>query len=436
MRYGWDKIKLVTDNLKLWDNLQVLWFDTCGFALIWKWNNEYWTYWDPLNSSETPCWSDWNCPNCQPKVTNIKNLPWWPEPCSDWDAFLMLTKTGNLKTICESNLNDKNDRVRISWWDETPWYLKKKLIVCDDDWPITLEEVTSGWVQALCIWFDPEKTQQKLVNLADWPNRYPTTQWVLIWTHTWWDWAEPNSECSTSRYQYLAYDTKTKAMKMICDKVTSLASWTFQWWSVKVNTQDWTKLRLTNRSTTSSPYVWWSHIYKSTDDIKLADSSSEYLFEITTPWVYTITANCTILNRTEAGIQAIRWWMFVLEWANSTPYEIWDAKFDSRKYTKYVDDHPDQTIWWETNLDLSIMSFNTVYIQAFPDASAEHPVKIWFAVSVDTNLYDARMSQSQRAELAEDKVEIEFTDWTAARWPKTVVSCVRNWDVPSSFKER
>lgn len=440
MRYGWDKIKLVTDDLKLWDNLQVLWFDTCGFALIWKWNNEYWTYWDPLNSSETPCWTDWNCPNCQPKVRDIKNLPGWPNPCSDWDAFLMITKTGNLKTICESNFNDKNDKVRISAWDETPWYLKKKLIVCDDDWPITLEEVTSGWVQALCIWFDPEKTQQKLVNLADWPGRYPTTQWVLIWTHTWWDWAEPNSECSTSRYQYLAYDTKAKTMKMMCDKVTSLASWTFQWWYVSINTNDWTKLKLTNRATTSKPtetlvLMWWSHDYWSTEDIKKSPTNEEYIFEITTPWVYTITANCTIHNRTEAWVQAIRWWLKIAEWSSSE-YEVWDAKFDWRKYTEYVTDTPMWQVWWEKNLELSIMSFNTVYIKAFPNASVDAPVKVWFAVSIDTNLNDAKMSQQQRDNLAAHKIEIWFTDGTEAMWPKTVISCVRNWDVPSSYKQR
>lgn len=442
MRYWWDKIKLVTDDLRLGDNVQVLWFDTCWFALIWKWNNSYWTQWDPLNNSTTPCWSEWNCPNCQPKINNIKDLPWRPNPCSDWDALLMLTKTGSLKTVCESNFRDKNDKVRVSSWDETPWYLYDKLKACDDDWPISIEEITEWWIQKLCIWFNPEKTQQKLVNLADWPkpSRYPTTQWVLIWNSRWWDWAEPNSECSTSRYQYLAYDTKSKVMKMVCDRATSLASWTFQWWYMRINTDTWTQLKLTNKATTSKPtdtlfLVWWSHEYRSTEDIKKCSTNEEYLFEITTPWVYTITANCTMHNRSEAWIQAIRWWMVISEWW-SNPYEVWDAKFDWRKYTKYITDQPMWSIWSEQTLELSIMSFNTVYIKAFSNASVENPVKIWFIISIDTHLHDAKMSQEQEDDLAADKVEIWFTDWTPAMWPKTVISCVRNWDVPSSYIQR
>lgn len=434
MRYWWDKIKLVTDGLALGDNIQVLWFDTCWFALIWKWTNEYGTKWDPLNASETPCWSEWNCPNCQPKINNIKELPWWPNPCNDWDAFIMMSRTWTLKALCKTAFEDQDRKVATSSWDEEPWYLAQKIKACDPDWPISIKEKVEWNYHTLCVWFDPSKWYGKIINLTDWPWQYPTTQWVLVWDNGWWDWVEPSDACNNARYQYLAYDMKTNKMIMTCDRVTSLASWTFQWWYLKIDTDTWTKLRLTNNSTTSWNLVWWDHIFKSTDDIKIW--TWEYLFEITTPWVYTITANCTMHNKSEAWVQAIRWWLFILEWANTTPYDTWDAKFDWRKYTKYITDEPMWSIWAEQNLELSIMSFNTVYIQAFPNASVKEPVKVWFAVSIDTNLHDAKMSPSQEEELASDKIEIWFTDWTPAMWPKTVISCVRNWDVPSSFKER
>lgn len=438
MRYWWDKIKLVTDGLALGDNIQVLWFDTCWFALIWKWTNEYGTKWDPLNASETPCWSEWNCPNCQPKINDIKELPWWPNPCNDWDAFIMMSRTWTLKALCKTAFEDQDRKVATSEWDEEPWYLKQKIKACDPDWPISIEEKVEWNYHTLCVWFDPSKWYGKIINLTDWPKHYPTTTWVLVWTNDKWDWVEPSDSCNNSRYQYLVYDTQRETMVMTCDKLTSLASWTFQWWYMKINTDSWTQLKLTNNATTTSPtetlrLVWWAHEYRCTEDVKVW--TWEYLFEITTPWVYTITANCTMHNKSEAWIQAIRWWMVISEWW-SNPYEVWDAKFDWRKYTEYVTDSPMWSIWWEQNLELSIMSFNTVYIKAFPNASVEDPVKIWFVVSVDTHLHDAKMSPSQEADLEADKIEIWFTDWTPAMWPKTVISCVRNWDVPSSYKQR
>ena len=433
MKYGWDKIKVVTDNLNKWDNLQALTFDTCWYLLIWKWDDKYGTQWDPLMSDEVPCWLEANCPICQEKITNVKNLPWRPEPCWDWDSFLGMDRNGNLKAICKSAITDNDEKVKIDSWDQTAWYLWQKLVVCDSDWPISLTQNTSWSFHTMCIWWDPSKADLKFTDLADTPSSLPSP-WILVTTWSWIKAYQPSS-CSESKYSYIVYNKQTNALDSLCPEDESFVSWYFDWWSCDVPINDeWVRIYATNNNDSSAWRIFnWSWHMSATDDVLTWSWST--LFMLTKPWVYVITCNSTLRNITEAWLQAARWWLLItLAW---NELEWTDFKYDWRKYTQYVNDfYPEEYDsdynGSERNLELSIMSFNTTHVIAFPWASQDNPVWIWFWVRCSTYLNDHRMKWWQ----ALDHITLELTWWQTAIWPKTRITCFRKWDVPPSYKSR
>lgn len=446
MKYGWDKIKIVTDGLKKWDALEALTFDSCWYLLIWKWDNKYWTKWDPLMSDEVPCWQEANCPACQPLIDNITDLPWRPTPCDEWDSILALTNTNKLKVICKSQWEDNDRKVAIGEWDEISWYLKDKLIVCDDDWPLSFT-VNETWnFHTYCLWWDPSKAKIKFIDLIDTPNNY-STPWLLISDWDWISYLEPR-KCDNSDYSYVVYNKNTEAFTTICDWWLSYASWQFEWWSVQVpmNTE-WNRIYATNFNESIAwelTFSWQWHL-SCTDDIQIWDW--KMLFYITIPWIYVITCNSTLRNKTEAWLQAVRWWLLLQQWVWND-IEWTDFKYDSRWYTKYVNDfYPNQpdpdyihdpNPWIdERTLELSIMSFNTSHTIVAPeDTSALNPLWIWFRVRCSTYLHDHRTYPWDASSEQLNSITLELTDGSTNRWPKTRITCFRYSRIPESYNVR
>ena len=417
MKYGWDKIKVVTDGLNKWDDLQALTFDTCWYLLIWKWDDKYWTQWDPLVSDEVPCWSEWNCPICQEKITDVIDLPWRPEPCSSWDAFLMLSRTGKLKVLCKENFECEDNKVWISEWDETPWYLKDKLRVCSSNSPITLTEKTAWEYQYMCIWWDSSKAKLKFTDLTDTPDDYENQSLVIsTWNSI--DYFTP-SACADSDFSYLIY-RKWRWFESLCPRDTSVANWILTW-DYPVPVAAWA--------------TWSNHVQasapcelRSTDDIKKWTWST--LFQITRPWIYILTLNSTLMNDTDAWLKAARWWL-TINWN-----ELWDAKYCSRDCTQYVnEEYPNTFIdhsWNTTELELWIMSFNTSYVYVFDETNL--PANIWFAVKLDCRC--AWVPNHTWATPPNNAVACKLTSWTSEEWPRTFISAVRVWEIPATYKLR
>jgi len=444
MKYGWDKIKVVTDWLNLWDKLEALWFDRCWYLLIWKWNNSYWTKWDPLMSSETPCWEEANCPMCQPIIDDVADLPWRPNPCDDWDAFIMMSRTWKLKVLCKSQFDDNDRKVAVSDWDEIAWHLKDKLIVCDDDWPLSFTENEDGSFHTYCLGWDPSKAKMKFIDLIDTPDDY-CNPWLLYS-----DWSKITcmtpDMCDWSDYWYVVYDSRAKAFKTTCESWLSYAFWQFEWWSVNVPMRtEWIRIYATNHNESISWWLkfnWVWHL-RSTNDIVAWTWS--ILFQLTKPWIYMITCNSTLRNETEAWLQAARWWLLIVTWA-WWEIEWTDFKYDSRWYTEYVNDfYPNQpeqeyldTSSWvsERNLELSIMSFNTTHTIVVEAASANSPVWVWFWVRCSTYLHDHRMYPADESSVELDSVVLSLTWWETTIWPKTTITCARISSVPNTYKSR
>lgn len=418
MKYWWDKIKLVTDSLTKWDDLQVLWFDTCWFALIWKWSDSYWTKWDPLTEDIESCLEATSCPICQEKITDIIDLPGRPSPCSNGDAFLMMTTDWQLKTLCKENFECDDKMVAISSWDEEPGYLSDKLKACKSNWPITLSEKASGDFQYMCIWFDESKLNLKFTDLVDTPNTYDTPA-LLITTSEWIDYLEPQA-CPDSNFAYLIYNKKSNAFDTLCPQDTSVANWILTW-DYPVPVAAWA--------------TWSNHVQasapcelRSTDDIKKWTWST--LFQITRPWIYILTLNSTLMNDTDAWLKAARWWL-TINWN-----ELWDAKYCSRDCTPYVNEnYPDTYVdhTGKTNeLELWIMSFNTSYVYVFDETNL--PANIWFAVKLDCRV---AWAPNHTWEIPPDNaVACKLTSWTSEEWPRTFISAVRVWEIPATYKLR
>lgn len=418
MKYGWDKIKIVTDDLKKGDNLQALAFDTCWYMLIWKWDDSYWTQWDPLVSNEVPCWSEWNCPICQEKITDITDLPGRPEPCSSGDAFIMMTNTWKLKTLCKANFEDKDENVKTSSWDWTPWYLYDKIKVCDSSWPLSIKEISSWNNHHLCIWFDATKVWMDIVDLDDWPWAYPSNKWLLVWSSSWWDWLEPNI-CSKKDYSYVVYNKNSQAFTTICEKDTSIATWRLESDYQFECAFDITKDILIKNWNTS-------HIFKSTDDID--KWTGDDLMIINRPWVYMLSMNITISNLTKAWLTAIRAWLTI------NGEELWDAKYDSRSWSQYMnEEYPNQLIsheWMAREMDLQIMSFDTTYSWVIDESAI--PAKVRLHVKPDTRVsWEIRHTSSSLW-----SVQFLLTAWSSETWWKAFVSAVRIWDVPWTYTQR
>lgn len=425
MRYWWDKIKVVTDDLTLWDDLQVLWFDTCGYILIWKWTNEYWTKWDPLTSTTEACGETTECPRCQSVITDVKKLPGWPEPCSNGDAFLMLSETGKLKTLCKSALEDKDEKVKISSSDWTAWYLWDKLIVCNSNSPLSFKENSSWSFHTMCLNWDGSKANMSFLDLNDTPNSY--SKWLL---YSNWGSVDilPPKACDKSRYSYVVYDKQNWAYDTICDPhEISCAYWEYSWGTAMVwETADWAQYYLQNTSTTVIPtaqtFSWGCSKFRSTDDIEL--SSGNVLFIVKTPWVYNFSYGCTVHNKDNAWLQAIRSCLLVWD------YKL-ESKYDSRKYTQYVNDFlPDD--WdssynlWERNLELAIMSFSNSAQLVITE-----PVTVQFRLWVSRALNDHRMKGMTNL----SQMELTVTSGSDL-WGATYVSCARIGPVPGSYKNR
>lgn len=444
MKYWWEKIKVVTDGLKKWDNIQALTFDSCGYLLIWKWSNTYWTKWDPLMSDEVPCWSEANCPNCQPKITDVMDLPWWPSKCNNWDAILAIWNNGKLKSICKSEWEDNDRKVAVSDWDEIAGHLKDKLIVCDDNWPLSFTENEQWNFHTYCLWWDPSKAKMKFIDLTDTPDYY---QWpALIYCD--WDsieYLEP-STCEDSDYAYVVYNKNTWSFDTICDNDMSYALWYFDWWSVEVPVDtEWIRIYATNTNDQSAwdlVFNWRWHL-SCTDDIVTWTWTT--LFSITKPWIYTITCNSTLRNETEAWLQAARWWLLIVQWGNEVEWT--DFKYDSRWYTEYVNDfypnNPDSdyihtwSVWIdERNLELSIMSFNTTHTIVASNVSAANPMWVWFRVRCSTHLHDHRMYPWDSTSSPLNSVRLALTWWETTIWPKTRITCIRSWSIPPTYKSR
>lgn len=419
MKYGWDKIKVVTDNLNKWDDLQALWFDTCGYLLIWKWNDSYWTRWSALVIDEDePCRAAWNCPICQEKIDDVADLPWRPQPCSWWDAFLMLSSAGKLKVLCKDNFICKDEKVKTSSWDWTPGYLYDKLKSCDSNWPISVREVSSWNNHHVCIWFDKTKVGLDIIDLEDWPGQYPSNKWLLVWSSSWWSWLAPTT-CENKDYSYVVYNSKSQSFTTLCEKDMSIATW-----------------RLESDYTFSCPYnttkdilitnTWTSAIFKSTRDIN--KWTWDDLIVLTRPWVYMLSMNITISNTTQAWLTAIRAWL-TINWD-----ELWDAKYDSRDWSKYMnEEYPNQLIdhdWMARELDLQIMSFDTTYSWVVEEADL--PARIRLHVKPDTRVgWEVRHTTASISD-----VNFLLTAWASETWWKAFVSAVRVWDIPAHYEQK
>lgn len=418
MKYWWDKLKVVDTNLKLWDDLQALWFDACGFMLIGKWDDTYWTKWDPLTTTTTICPDVSDCPNCQPKIKTVLELNWRPEPCSSGDWFVMMTKNKTLKVICKDEFKCEDKLVWADPTDEKPWTLIDKLTVCDESWPLSINLLNkSSWHQ-VCIGWDPSKADINFTDLWDTPNSHK--KWVVVDTWSWIDIIPPVA-CDIWRYSYFVYDKQKQVYTNYCWPEISTATWkTTQDYLILQNT--WTAQ---DHSIENRP--WYTEL-KSTEDIKKWSWAD--LFELTRDWVYMITCNSTIFNRDESRLKAARWWITV----NWTP--LWDAKYDSRRYkiwtvNDFFPETADVSDWTARLLELTIMSFNTTYIYIAQNISESNTAKVWFHVALDTRVqWDPRLTRDVWT------ITVALTSWKSEEWPVSVLQCVRIWDIPSSYWDR
>ena len=420
MRYWWDKIKLVTDDLTKWDNLQILWFDTCGFALIWKWSDDYWTEWEAITTETEECREAGNCPNCQEVINDVADLPGRPTPCSSWDAFLMMTKSWTLKALCKDNFECDDKYVAISSWDEEPGYLADKLVVCDDDWPITLTENTSGSFHTMCIGWDASNAWLNFTDLLDTPSTYDAPS-LLVSTANGIDYFKPSS-CSDQDYAYIVYNKNSSSFDTLCPIDTSLVTWEL--------TSDYDILCPT--------WQTWSNHVQNNSSVRMFSTSDitagswDVLFYLTRPGVYILSLNSTLMNEDAAWLKAARWWLTL----NGS--EIWDAKYDWRSWSKYVnDEYPNEYQsheWMARDMDLEIMSFNTTYIITLPNISKSSPARIWFAVKLDCRTEaDIRHTWEKPDN---NIVHCKLTSWVSEEWPKTYISAARIWEIPETFEQR
>lgn len=311
--------------------------------------------------------------------------------------------------------------------DPNPWYLEDK-IVGSQNWPYEIKIYPQSDSLLVAKPFWPNNIFTNFDNDKDITDCWRSNEWATLRVVGW-------------------------KLTMECwDEVKhSYAQWTHWGWSCIIPINEWTDIYATNNWEKVWKYTfsWWAELYWTKDINKC---SWQWLFELTQPWLYVITCNSTIHNVTEAWVQSIRWWLLVKQfgsdWAERNSYEVWDFKYDSRKYTEYVNDFaPDEMkewfdAWCERNLELAIMSFNSSYTLAVSDASADSWVKIWFHVRVDTHLHDHRMinttpPQSSREWLSTlNDIELELTNDQRNLWPKTQITCVRVAEYPATWIRR
>ena len=431
MRYWWDRIKVITENLNLWDTVQALGFDTCWFLLLGKWNDTYWNIWDPLTATTEACYDPGECPVCQPKIKDIMDLPGWPDPCSSGRSFLMLDRHKNLIAVCENTIMDYDEKVKVSSWDETAGYLADKLVACDANWPIVIRENASGSYHTLCVGFDPEKSNMKFTDLKDTPSELDS--WILVS-----DWEDisvfkPNA-CPGKSYTFITYNTETNSISSQCPVDTSTAQ--------RSNTAEYHFSM--NRWTTHEFVIWCNSVNRlllATDDILTGDNTC--LFKLTRPGIYYISSTMTLQNETNAWVLAIRAGTTVHWWNFTQLSAMWDFKYEARRGSKYVNDQYPQvkTIYEDRSreLDFRIMSFTWAYVLPVLIASESDPVKIWYHIKIDGRCSDPRygiMDGSGNLLPNPSTVDFHITNGTADDWDSMRVTATRIWDVPTHYTAR
>ena len=433
MRYWWDKIKVITENLNLWDNVQALGFDTCWFLLLGKWNDTYGNIWDTLTATTEACYDPGECPVCQTKIKDVMDLPWWPDPCSSGRSFLMLDKWKNLITVCEDSVLDKDEKVKVSNWDETAGYLADKLVACDPDWPIVIRENASGSYHTLCVGFDPEKSNLKFTDLKDTPGELDS--WIVVSDGNSLDVFKPEA-CPGAKYSYIIYNTETNSIWSQCPVDTSTAQ--------RSNIAEYHFSM--NRWTEQEFIVWCNSVNRAlmaTDDILTGDNTC--LFKLTRPGIYYISSTMTLHNDTNAGVLAIRagttvqWWNY----SSSSPSAMWDFKYEARRWSNYVNDQYPQvkTLYEDRSreLDFRIMSFTWAYVLPVLMASPSNPVKIWYHIKIDGRCSDPRyeiMDGSWNKLAHPNTVDFHITNGTAADGDSMRVTATRIWEIPSHYTPR
>lgn len=423
MRYWWDKIKVVTDDLQLWDNLQVLWFDTCWYLLIGEWNDTYGNIWDPLTSTTEACYDPGECPMCQPKITDIMDLPWRPEPCSSGDWFLMMDRYGDLKIMCKNSLEDNDEKVKVDSGDCTAGYLQEK-ITTENNSPITINKRWEWCYHTLELGFDTENLKLNAKDLKDVDD---ISEPGILWTDGEQIKNFTPTPCPGSKYSYIIYNSDTNSIGQECPRDTSLARWTNTAeirFSVPFNTT-YTESIVCNSA---------AHIFQSTDDIL---PGNDCLFIITRPWVYFFSATCTVHNESNA------WWLAVRAWLTLDGIAMWDYKYEARRQSAYLnDEYPQVKTDYQDgtrDLDFRIISFTSAFTFAIPNASMSNYYKIWYDIKVDGRSSDHRqrlMDWSGSLIPQPDPIRFHVTNWGIDDGNSMVVSAARIWDVPSTYRVR
>lgn len=146
------------------------------------------------------------------------------------------------------------------------------------------------------------------------------------------------------------------------------------------------------------------------------------------PWIYMLSMNITISNLTQAWLTAIRAWLTV------NGDELWDAKYDSRDWSIYMnEEYPNQLIdHWRMarEMDLQIMSFDTTYSWVIDEDAI--PAKVRLHVKPDTRVnWEVRHTTASFW-----SIQFLLTAWASETWWKAFVSAVRVWDIPWTYQQR
>lgn len=226
--------------LEIWDSLELKALDVSWRYIVGKYNSA--TDWpigpiDPNSPLVKICSPDHICP-AQPVITDILDLPWWPECCANgliwWDNNCWL------RTICPADFpwffNWEDRLVTADPTDQTPGTLVEKIISCN---PSVLSiSLDSNWPNhklVLCI--NESNLNLRITDLIDWPGNYPlcssNSTGILYSNWAWRDWLCPwsntNKSCITnqnvlSKRTYLWYDFKNESLEFRHTKLMYHAS--------------------------------------------------------------------------------------------------------------------------------------------------------------------------------------------------------------------
>lgn len=220
-----DNIKIIPNGLNIWDPLQVKWLSVTGQLIVGKYDPVEdpaigpltWVIWDS-------CHEDPNCPRAQPLITDVLELPGWPECCPG--GILWWWANCELRSICPTDFSSffwfEDKHVKADATDPTAGTLIEKLYSCNSDLlQISLDNSGNNHRIKFCvnIW----EAKIKLADLIDWPRSYPSCWWwhscgILQSCGGGWDWLCPNSSCgsSNSKNQFLRYNHSSQVFEMVC----------------------------------------------------------------------------------------------------------------------------------------------------------------------------------------------------------------------------